>query len=56
MNLISDDARLSNFPESYWLSHPMPHFPKMTTNSKTEIAVVGGHYWYSYCLSANQSG
>lgn len=42
MNLISDDARLSNFPESYWLSHPMPHFPKMTTNSKTEIAVVGG--------------
>lgn len=37
----SFEPHLSDFPESYWRTHPLPHYPKMTTDDTTEIAVIG---------------
>jgi len=36
------DARLSHHPESYWRTHPTPHFPPLTEDLKTEVGVIGG--------------
>ena len=42
MNRLSTDHSISNFPKSYWLTHPVPLFPKLTEDSSTEVAVIGG--------------
>lgn len=33
---------LSQFPESFWRTYPVPHFPQLLEDSKTDIAVIGG--------------
>lgn len=42
MTQLSSDHDLSNFPESYWLNHPIPHFPPMSTDNETQVGVIGG--------------
>lgn len=42
MKHTSADQNLANFPESYWLTHPIPHFPPMTADSGTQVGVIGG--------------
>lgn len=42
MNQTSVDTDISNFPESYWRTYPLPHFPPMTTNNETQVGVIGG--------------
>lgn len=32
----------ANFPKSYWLSQPVPTFPKLTEDTQTEIGIIGG--------------
>ena len=33
---------LSSFPKSYWLTQNVSHFPALTEDIETEVAVVGG--------------
>jgi len=42
MKHTSADQDLSNFPESYWSTHPTPHFPPMTADNETQVGVIGG--------------
>ena len=42
MNEQKRTAHFSNFPESYWLSSPIPNFPTLTEDIQTEVGVVGG--------------
>ena len=36
------NTRFSPFPESYWLTQPVPSFPSFTENEETEIGIIGG--------------
>lgn len=36
------NSSFSQFPNSYWLKHPVPHFPSLQDDVTTEFAVVGG--------------
>ncbi|HLR92043.1 MAG TPA: FAD-binding oxidoreductase, partial [Atopostipes sp.] len=38
----SSKHALSDFPKSYWLTHPVPSFPQLTENIETEVGVIGG--------------
>lgn len=42
MTYPETETHLTDYPESYWCTYPLPSYPKMTSDDTTEIAVIGG--------------